>query len=304
MRDVILDCDPGVDDALALAMALISKRVNIVGLTTVSGNVSVNQTTLNACRLLDYFGVDIPVAKGASKPLKVRPIHASFHGNDGLGDSRLISRSSTRKPERGGAVDFILRSLGTGVRTIVAIGPLTNIALAFQKDAKTMNRLEELIIMGGAFDIPGNMDSLSEFNFYSDPDAADYIIQRTRVRKVLVPLNVTHEVVLTPDDLKAVADTPSGMLVKTIFGKYQKEYMKTGFSGGPLHDPLAMGFCIDSTFLKLQPSFVRVETRGIYTRGVSVSEERPWVDKRPNVDVASGVDSIRFHDYFMQVVSE
>ena len=302
MRDVILDCDPGVDDALALMLALNAKRVNVVGLTTVSGNVSVKQTTLNVCRLLDYLGADIPVAKGASKPLRVRPLHASVHGNDSLGDT-ASPRSSTKKPERLGAVDFILGSIESGVRTIVAVGPLTNIALAFQMDLRTMSRLGGLIIMGGALGIPGNVDSLSEFNFYADPDAADYVVRSTKVRKVLVSLNVTHEVVLTPDDLERMVDTPSGKLVKSIFGKYQKAYMTTGFSGGPLHDPLAMVFCIDSSFLRLQPSYVRVETRGIYTRGAAIAEGRPWVHTRPNVDIAAEVDSSRFLDYFKETVA-
>lgn len=304
MRRIVLDCDPGVDDALALVLALNSGRVALEGITTVSGNTAVSQTTRNACRLLDYLGVNVPVARGASRPLKVRPSHAgSVHGKDGLGDSPLLPSGSSRKTESEDAASFIVRSVDSGVKTIVATGPLTNIALAFQKDGKIMGRMEELIVMGGAIRVPGNVNSQSEFNFYSDPDAADYVLQRTTVPKVLVPLDVTHRVVLTPAGLAEIGDSRTGMLVKSILGKYQSRHASSGFLGAPLHDPLAMGFCIDRSFLELQPMHVRVETSGTYTRGACVPEERPWMHMRPNVKVALGVGSERFLDYFKKTVS-
>ncbi|MDA4114254.1 MAG: nucleoside hydrolase [Thaumarchaeota archaeon] len=304
-KRLIFDCDPGVDDALALILALNSDRVDLGGITTVSGNVSVDQTTRNACRLLDYFDVDIPVAKGASRPLKVAPVHSErVHGSDGLGDSPLLPPDSPRKLEPGGAVEFILRSVGSGVGTIVATGPLTNIALAFQKDREVMGGVRELVMMGGAIHVPGNMDSLSEFNFYVDPDAADYVLQEATVPKVLVPLDVTRKVLLTPADVAGLGETRSGRLIRSIVPKYHSGYIGTGLPGGPLHDPLAMGFCIEQDFLDLRPLFVRVETTGVYTRGACVPEERPWVQRPPNVEVALGVDSERFLDYFKRTASE
>ena len=303
MRDIILDCDPGVDDALAIVLALNSRRVNLKGITTVCGNLSVNQTTLNACRVLDYFNARIPVAKGASKPLKASPVYAkSIHGNDGLGDSRLLPNSSNRKLEAKNAIDFIIQSVGSGLKTIVATGPLTNIALAFMKNEGIMDTLEELIIMGGAIHTPGNVDRLSEFNFFFDPDAADYVMQR-KVPKVLVPLDVTHKVVFTPRDVKNLPDSSSGKFVKSIITKYMRVSIDKGSIGSPLHDPLAMGFCLDRTFLKLRPMHLRVESNGIYTRGACVPEERSWVNIRPNASVALDVDSGRFLDYFKRVVS-
>ncbi len=302
-RRIIFDCDPGVDDALALVLALNSGAVEMAGITTVSGNISVGQTTLNACRLLDYLGLEVPVARGAARPLRVAPRHASVHGEDGLGDSRLLPVGSTRMVEREAANGFIVRAVESGVRTIVATGPLTNIALAFQKNRKVMERLEELIIMGGAVRAPGNVDSRSEFNFHSDPDAADYVLQSASVPKVLVPLDVTHQVVLTAADLAEIGDSRSGRLVKSIVGRYQRGYAGSGLAGSPLHDPLAMGFCIDPTFLELQPTYLRVETTGTYTRGACVPEDRPWVHKRANVKVAVGVDSQRFLEYFKETAS-
>lgn len=304
MKRIIFDCDPGVDDALALLLALKSGRVELAGITTVSGNVSVDQTTKNACRLLDYAGADVPVAMGAAGPLKVPPLHGErVHGKDGLGDSPLLPPSSPRRLERDGAVGFILGCVRSGVKTIVATGPLTNIALAFQRDEKTMRGLKELIIMGGAVRVAGNVDSISEFNFYADPDAADYVLQRPGVPKVLVPLDVTHQVIMTQARLSELGDSPTGRLAKSILQTYVRRYMDEGLRGSPLHDPLAMGYCLDETFLRLRPMFLRVETTGTFTRGACVPEKRAMERRRPNVSVALGVDSERFLDYFGDTIS-
>jgi inosine-uridine nucleoside N-ribohydrolase len=305
MKRIILDCDPGIDDALALLLAFKSGRVILAGVTTVSGNVSVEQTTKNACRLLDYAGADVPVAKGAARPLRVPPLHGErVHGKDGLGDSPLLPPSSQRRLEREDAAGFILDCVRSGVETIVATGPLTNIALSFQRDEKTMGGVKELIIMGGAVRVAGNVDSISEFNFYADPDAADYVLQRTGVRKVLVPLDVTHQVIMTPARLSRIGDSPTGRLAKSILRTYVRRYRGEGLPGSPLHDPLAIGYCLDETFLRLRPMFLRVETTGTYTRGACVPEERVLAHRRPNVSVALGVDSERFLDYFEDVLSK
>ncbi len=304
MKRIVFDCDPGVDDALALLLALKSERVELAGITTVSGNVSVQQTTKNACRLLDYMGADVPVVMGAARPLRVPPLHGQrVHGKDGLGDSPLLPPGSPRRLERGDAAGFILGCVRSGVKTIVATGPLTNIALAFQRDEKTMDGVEELIIMGGAVRVAGNVDSVSEFNFYVDPDAADYVLQRARVPKVLVPLDATHQVIMTRARLSEIGDSRTGRLAKSILQTYVRRYIHDGLLGSPLHDPLAMGYCLDRTFLRLRPMFLRVETTGEYTRGACVPEERALEDRRPNANVALGVDHERFLDYFGETIS-
>ena len=291
-----------MDDALAIVFALNSARLELEGITTVNGNVGVNQTSLNAKRILDYFHVDIPVARGASRPLKVAPVHAkAFHGMDGLGESLLLPGRSTRKLDSRNAVDFIVDKVAAGIRTLVATGPLTNVALAFGKNPRVMNRLEELVIMGGAIHEPGNVDAASEFNFYADPDAADYVLQ-TRVPKVLIPLDATHRALLTSEDVEEIKDTISGKFVKSIISKYVRAELAAGRKGGPLHDPLAMGYCIDNTFVKLKPAFVRVETQGRFTRGACVTEERPWVNVTPNLSYAFDVDASRFVNYFKKAV--
>ena len=283
---------------MALILALKSRRVELFGVTTVSGNVSLRQTTRNACRILDYLGADTPVSAGASRPLRVPPYHSKrVHGKDGLGDSPLLPSGSRRRLERATAPEFMARSVESGVRTIVATGPLTNIALAFQKDPETLGRLHELVIMGGAIHVPGNVDSLSEFNFYSDPDAADYVLQETKVPKVLVPLDATHQVILTHEGLNRIRETETGKLVKSIFRTYVEGYRAAGLQGSPLHDPLAMGYCLERRFLELRPLFLRVETSGKYTRGACVPEERRAVRHKPNVKAAVSADSRSFLEY-------
>jgi purine nucleosidase len=304
LKKIILDCDPGVDDALAIVLALNSGKIELEGITTVNGNVGVEQTFLNARRILDYFEIDIPVARGASRPLKVAPIHAeSFHGNDGLGDSRLLPPGAKPRPKQKNAVDFLIQSVASGLRTIVATGPLTNIALAFQKDAKVMEQLEELVIMGGAIHEHGNVDTVSEFNFYADPDAADYVF-RTKIPKVLVPLDATHRALPTPSAVRKIKDTPSGKFGKSVLAKYLHAELAEGNGGAHLHDPLAMGYAIDKSFVRVKSAFIRVETQGKYTRGACVVEERPWVKSTPNAKYAWDVDSKRFVEYFVDTVSK
>ncbi|MFI5420603.1 MAG: nucleoside hydrolase, partial [Nitrososphaerales archaeon] len=236
MKKIILDCDPGVDDALAIVLALNSHQIELEGISTVNGNVGVSQTSLNATRILDYFEIDVPVAKGASRPLKVAPLHATaFHGKDGLGDTSLLPPTSNRKLETKNGVDFMIDKIASGVRTLVATGPLTNVALAFRKNRRVMDRLEELVIMGGAIHEPGNVDTMSEFNFYADPDAADFVLQ-TKVPKVLIPLDATHKALVTSKDVEQIKDSASGKFVKSIISKYVKAELSAGRKGGPLHD--------------------------------------------------------------------
>lgn len=311
MKKILYDCDPGIDDALAMILAIKSGIVDLAAVTTVHGNSSLEKTTNNALRLLEYFNQNVPVGIGADKPLRPEETKeidetrkVSVHGNDGMGDSVLLPPKAKRKPDSK-AVDLILKNIKQGVTTIVATGPLTNIAQAFQKDKKTMSSLKELIIMGGVILKPGNIDRLSEVNFYFDPYAAHYVLNQPGIKKVLVPLNVTHKVILTPEHLKKIPDTTSGKLVKSIVRKYQEFYIGNGFLGCALHDPLAMAYAINPGFLKLIPMNIQVERKGEYTKGMCVPELRKKMQSqtRPNVLVAQEVDSKRFLDYFIKTVS-
>jgi len=305
MKKILYDCDPGIDDALAIILAVNSGKLQIEGITAVHGNSSVEQTTKNALRLVEYLGKNIPVVRGAEGPLIHELVDYSravrVHGKDRLGDSELLPKEPEGQPYLN-AVDFIIEKVKSGVKTIVATGALTNIALAFKKDPKTMGLLEEIIIMGGVINQPGNIDRLSEANFYVDPHAADYILQQP-IKKILIPLNVTHQVIFTPEHRDSIPDTKTGKLVKSIIRTYQDFYMNvSNFPGNPLHDPLAMGYVIDSSFVKTKLMDLKVETDGKYTRGVCVPELRSRAEANPNVHVAYEVDSKRFLDYFIKTM--
>lgn len=309
MKKIIYDCDPGIDDALAIILALKSGIISIEAITTVFGNSPVEITTNNALRLLEYLNKEIPVGIGAEKPLSL-DLHnleraKSVHGKDGLGDTPLLLKKANRKSDYK-AVELILKKIKQGVRTIVATGALTNIADAFKKDPKTMNLLKELIIMGGVILRPGNIDRLSEANFYSDPHAADFIINQN-IKKILIPLNVTHQTILTKNHLNQIPNSKTGMLVKSIVKNYQDFYIKnSNLPGCPLHDPLAMGYAINPGFLKLTPMNLKVETQGKYTRGVCVPELRKKMisQTKPNILVAKDVNIKAFLDFFIKTISK
>jgi len=304
MEKIIFDCDPGVDDALAIILA-INSGLELYGITSVHGNSPLSQTTLNACRILDYLNLDVPVAKGASKPLRVKRVTAGdIHGKDGLGDSKLLSKSSKRKLA-GNAVDFIFKGIKQGVKTIVATGPLTNIAIAFKRNPRLMNQLERLVIMGGTINESGNIDRVSEFNFYADPDAADYVLANAKVPIYLVPLDVTRKAIFTEAHKNQVSYSVSGKLAKSVVSKYLKNYTKSGFDGNPLHDPLAVAYVLKPSFLEFTPMNLRVETKGEFTRGECVPEQRPWMKKtKSNVNVALKVDAKSFLSYFVKTISK
>lgn len=309
MKKIIYDCDTGIDDALAIILALKSDRISIEAITCVFGNSPVEKTTLNTLRILDYFEKDISVARGEEKPLIYPSIDYSrainAHGVDGLGDSKILPLISFRNYENN-AVNLILEKIKLGVRTLVATGALTNIAKAFEKDPITMNLLDEIIIMGGVINEAGNIDRLSEANFYNDPDAADFVLQQ-KIKKILIPLNATHKVIFSIKDKELLPDNKTGKLIKSIIENYQKFYINnSNLSGCPLHDPLAMGYAIDPSFLKLTPMDLKVESKGKYTRGVCVPELREKMRSKINfnIDVALEVDNKRFLEYFIKTISK
>lgn len=208
MRKVILDTDPGVDDAQAIAFALAHPDINVLGLTTVFGNASIELTTRNALLLLEQFGhVDVPVARGAALPLEQKPFPpADFvHGADGLGNLDLSDpRGSTLSTS---AAEFIVEQtrVDPGNITLIAVGPLTNIAAAVALDQTLPSRVKELIVMGGTVDEPGNVTPLAEANFHNDPHAADLVFAHDWPVTV-IGLDVTHQILLSDSDLARLRD--------------------------------------------------------------------------------------------------
>lgn len=259
MIKAIIDTDPGTDDTLAIMMALNSPDLDIAAVTTVGGNATLADTTRNALRLLDHLDIpQIPVSRGSARPLAGRYPHAyHFHGPAGLG-VRLPAPKS--KPHPVGAPELITQvaSAFPGQSTIIALGPLTNIARALKAEPRLAERVEQIVIMGGAAEVPGNVTPCAEFNFYSDPLAAD-IVLRSGISATLVGLDVTTRVFFTEGDRPWVAGhSRTALLARRILSNWFGSHPGSG--GYHLHDPLAVVAAIRPDLLSYRRANVTVET--------------------------------------------
>lgn len=317
-RPVIIDTDPGIDDALALMLALRSPEVRVLLLTTVAGNVPVEVGTANASRLLALINPAVwPVlAQGASRPYRRLPHTATaVHGDDGLGgattlrhaDKSLLYPLPPALPIRRQAVQRLLQLVqqyGQDL-TIVALGPLTNLARAIQRAPQIMRQLGHLIIMGGAIGVPGNISPVAEFNIFVDPHAADLVLT-SGLPMTLVPLDVTRQVRLTQDLLCRQSQGTETVLVRAT--RHMTQHMlgdARQAAGMPLHDPLAVAVALQPGLVQCEMLPVRVETRGQHTLGMTVAERRPeepWAPETVPINVALKVDAARMLELFARRV--
>jgi inosine-uridine nucleoside N-ribohydrolase len=251
-RHIIIDTDPGLDDAVAILFALNSGRFDVLGLTTVAGNLGIDVTTRNAGRLLALLGVQIPVVSGAAMPLSRPGIdEAAIHGDDGLGG--VVLPEPLAKPH-GYAPYWIaerLRASHTGSIDILALGPLTNIALLLRDHADAARRIGRLIVMGGVVEDKGNVGPHSEFNFASDPEAVDAVL-RSGLDVTLIPLDVTRKVRASADYVAALRGSIAGTAAADLI----TAYFQDGRESRPLHDPCVM-------LLALAPELFGIETRSV-----------------------------------------
>ena len=316
---VIIDTDPGIDDALALLLALRSPELEVLAVTTVSGNVSVDVATRNVFTVLSLLPADRrpPVAKGASGPLQKQPTYAaSVHGDDGLGDlHRCRDRSGrlryvplTVTPSQHGAVDEILYQIRFASEpcTVIALGPLTNIARAIERDRATMARLKRIVMMGGAVTGPGNITPAAEFNMFVDPHAARVVFD-AGIPLTVVGLDVTRKVRLTREtvdnEVAACQTMISQFLCDCTTDLFAFSEEREGEASFSLHDPLAVGVVIDPSLVVCESMHVDVETRGDVTEGMTVADRRPirasW-KKTANAEVCLDVDALRFLTLFLE----
>lgn len=276
MRTVLFDTDPGVDDAVALAYLLSRPDCELVAVTAVHGNAPVATTADNARALLRLAGrEDVPVAIGAARPLAQEPAYApEVHGEDGLGGQRALLGPPT-PPSGSRAVDEILRQSERhpGRLDILATGPLTNLALALLCDPELPRRVRSVTLMGGAFDMPGNVTHAAEANIYHDPEAADLVFAAPWP-VTAVGLDVTLRVALEEEDIASLAasDHPLLAAVGRMCAHYAEFYRRfLGRRAAPQHDALAACALFAPHLFTLRRRRVRVERRGEYTRGMTVS---------------------------------
>jgi inosine-uridine nucleoside N-ribohydrolase len=313
-RRIVIDTDPGVDDALAIFLALRSPELRVEAVTAVAGNVPLELTLPNAIRLLEIAGrPDIPVAAGASRPLKRRLVTAAYvHGGNGLAGVDFPDPKT--KPVVESAAQLIRRliSAAPGQISIVAIGPLTNVAQAFQDDPQLPGKVRSLTIMGGSLS-GGNITPAAEFNSYVDPEAAR-IVYRAGVPITMVGLDVTRKAALSEEQVHALesAEGAVGRAAGRIMRATTEQVRRVGANSGKLlvHDAMAVASLIDPSLLTFQDVRVDVETEGELTAGETVGYRKspmrrsaPRPDEplvtddapfRPNSSVAMDVDAQRF----------
>jgi inosine-uridine nucleoside N-ribohydrolase len=298
--------DTGVDDALAIMLAVRSPELEVLGITTVNGNVPVDQCTANTLLVLEVLEAPhVPVVSGAAMPLaRTAFTAAEVHGTDGLGNVTAKYPSPARQATQG-AVEFLLETTRRFPEELilVATGPLTNVATAIQKDRETMRQLQGIAIMGGAIRVPGNVGPTTEFNFALDPEAAAVVFE-AGLPITLVPLDVTEQVILTR---KAMETAPgAGTLqkfIREITGAtmvFHREH--EGVDGMFLHDPLAVGTVVDPSLVQTQPMAVAVERRGELTAGMAVVDLRRGGRPTPTAAVCVGVEAARFLRMFAERV--
>lgn len=308
---LIFDGDPGIDDALALLYALNSENAILRGITTVGGNISLDNTTRNALRILEITNhTEVPVARGIGKPLlRENKSVGEVHGKDGLGNSNLPSPKIKEVDIH--AVDFIINTIMENPKqiTLVPVGPLTNIAIAVIKEPRLKDYVKEVVIMGGAVTTFGNITPESEFNIYTDPEAAKIVFE-SGLPITLVGLDVTMKTLLTPSHLEEIMtkSTPVTDFIDKIITHYMKFYKEVvGVNGCGMHDPLAVAVAIDKSLVKTRKLFVTVETKGEFTTGETVADLRgskEGVVRKPNMDVCVEVDAQRFLHSFIETLKK
>jgi purine nucleosidase len=300
---LIFDTDPGIDDAMALLLILKSPELELLGVTTVFGNNGVGQTTHNALHILNVAGrADVPVIAGAGTPLArpYTPSADSVHGADGLGNLRLPPPATAPTPWNGDAAGFIIDTVLSrpGEVTLMAVGALTNLALAVQREPRVAQAVRRVIVMGGAVFTRGNITPVAEANIFHDPEAARAVFAADWP-VVLVGLDVTMRSTLTEAGLAQMtaAGKPETDFIARIAPVYFAAYQRYGIEAIPLHDPSAVAYALDPTLFETRrvPLYVECEGR---CAGQTVADLYDRWGPLPEVEVCTGVDAARLVSLF------
>jgi inosine-uridine nucleoside N-ribohydrolase len=320
-RLTVLDVDTGIDDALALLLALRSPELEVLGVSCVAGNATLDQVVRNTLGVLAVAGAEgAPVAPGASRPLVRRLTTATFfHGEDGLGGVPIPAVAGRAADESGPALLCRLAREHEGELHLVALGPLTNVALACRLDPAFPRRLRRLVVMGGAAAGPGNVTPAAEYNFYHDPEAAAVVFD-AGADLTMVGLDVTREAIFEAERYRHLADhvprkgDAVARLAYAVLERYLQADLAAGLEGSPLHDPLAVAALAQPALVGCRALRVEIETQGRLTAGQSVTNLAGVVERResrgdhddvvgldrpvPNCQVALQVDTEAFVDLF------
>ena len=303
-QKIILDCDPGHDDAIALLLAGRHPEIELLAVTTVAGNQSVEKTTLNALKVCSLAGIEVPVAMGMERPL-VRPARFApdIHGESGLDGPQLPE--PVIEPVRQHAVDLLIELLmaSDGDITLVPTGPLTNIAVAMRKEPAIIEKIKAISLMGGAIGL-GNTTPAAEFNIWCDPEAAAVVFACGRPI-LMVPLEVTHQALATPEVIERLraVKRPVATLAADLLVFFAESYRSVfGFSSPPVHDPCAVAAVIEPAIVRSHSMHVEIETEGILSVGRTMCDVYGTMQQPANARVGYDLDVPRFWEMVIQSI--
>ena len=307
-RKIILDCDPGHDDAVAILLAAGNPAIELVGITTIGGNQTLDKVTHNARTVCTIAGlVDVPLYPGCTRPLLRAPRTAGdIHGDSGMDVDGYDLPAPTVDAADGHAVDFIIDTVMAhepGEITLVPIGPLTNIALAVRKEPRIVDRVKEVVLMGGGYH-EANASAVAEFNIIVDPEAAKIVFNEPW-QVTMVGLDLTHQALAT-SEIEAEVAAVGGQVadsVVALFGSFREAYRANqGFEHPPVHDPCAVAYLIDPTVVDTLRVPVDVEITGALTSGMTVADFRAPASDDCHTQVATKLDHRRFWDLVIDAV--
>jgi purine nucleosidase len=306
---IIVDCDPGIDDTIALLTAFVSPELDILGITPVCGNQPLDRTVRNALQVCELGGrAEIPVYAGCFRPMLREPIHGQFHGKTGLGNTVLPEPVKT--VESMSAVDFLIEALSAAVAkgeriTIACLGPLTNVAVALRMKPQIAEGIERIVMMGGAYREAGNRTMTSEFNVLADPHAA-HVVFSSGIPIVALALDATHQVMLKPEhvaEFSRVSGRISETLAELMAFWDRNDVRRYGSRGGPLHDPLVMAYILAPHLFETEKARVFVEYESELCMGQTIAD---WYGKsglEPNADIVTKVDVEGVIAFFLERLS-
>lgn len=299
MESLILDCDPGHDDAVAILLAAGNPGLNLLGITTVAGNQTLELVTRNALAVCAQAGIRVPVAAGAARPLVRQQLTAGeIHGTSGLDGPVLPEPAFELDPRP--AAQFIVEEVlaqPPGTVHLVPVGPLTNIALAIRLEPRIVERVKSVVLMGGAVAVHGRTP-VTEFNIQADPEAAAAVFE-AGWPITMVPLDLTYQALATDEVLARIAAVGGelGRFVVEMLTFFGEQYRRErGLPAAPVHDPCAVAKLIDPTVFTTSPAFVAVELTGTWTSGQTVTDYRGQLGRPENAEVARTLDTTRFWD--------
>ena len=305
-RKIILDCDPGHDDAIAILLAACHPAIDLLAVTVVAGNQTLDKTLPNALHVCQHLNIDVPVYGGMPLPMVREQVVADMiHGESGLDGP--VFEPLTRKAEKENAVNYIIRTLmeSDGDITLVPVGPLTNIAMAMRMEPRIIPKIREIVMMGGAYGI-GNITPAAEFNFYADPEAAN-VVFRSGVPIVMMGLDLTNQTICTPDIIERMEKLDNK--AAHMFGDIMRFTLKTanecfGLGAGPLHDVTCVAYLIAPELFTMRDMYTVIDISHGPGYGRSICDWSGYLGKKPNSKVGITLDLEKFWDMVEEAIAK